>query len=231
VLGDVNMKYSTIDANVVTGASAIGGGLLVGAGGQIRNSTISGNRARIAGGGAFGYSGGQIAIVNSTISGNHASNHVGGLIASDATLSNSTVAFNQEANKYTSGVLIRDNGTVDMQSSIIAMNEAADSATGIDFRSGTSAIVTGSHNLVRASASTLPADTLHGDPLLVALADNGGPTRTHALQAVSPAIDAGNNTVPLSNDQRGTGFRRVAHDVADIGAYEFDDTIFVDGFD
>ena len=148
-----------------------------------------------------------------------------------ATLNNSTVAFNREGSKYASGVMFGDSGDIDMQSSIIAMNTTIGNSTGIDFRSGTSAIVTGSHNLVRASASTLPADTLHGDPLLVALADNGGATRTHALQAASPAIDAGNNTVPLTYDQRGTGFRRVAHDVADIGAYEFDDTIFVDGFD
>jgi hypothetical protein len=231
VLGDVNMKYSSIDASAVTAASAIGGGLLVGKGGQIRNSTISGNRASTAGGGAFGYSGGQIAIVNSTISGNRAYKHVGGLIASDATLSNSTIAFNQEANKYASGVLIRDNGSIDMQSSIIAMNYVSGGADGIDFRSSTSAIVTGSHNLIRTSIGGVPADTLGGDPLLAALADNGGATRTHALQFGSPAIDAGNNTVPVSVDQRGSGFRREAGMAADIGAYEFDDTIFVDGFD
>ena len=53
------------------------------------------------------------------------------------------------------------------------------------------------------------------DPLLVALADNGGPTLTHALGDGSPAIDAGDpaamsgmGDVPL-NDQRGAPFARV----------------------
>ena len=54
------------------------------------------------------------------------------------------------------------------------------------------------------------------DPLLGPLADNGGPTQTHALLAGSPAIDAGDplavagmNGVP-EFDQRGMPFGRVA---------------------
>jgi hypothetical protein len=34
------------------------------------------------------------------------------------------------------------------------------------------------------------------------MADNGGPTLTHALLAGSPAIDAGDNAVCLATDQR-----------------------------
>ncbi|MGH9949845.1 MAG: choice-of-anchor Q domain-containing protein, partial [Pyrinomonadaceae bacterium] len=68
-----------------------------------------------------------------------------------------------------------------------------------------------------------------GQPALLGpLADNGGPTRTHALLPGSPAINAGNNCVltangcgdgnpALSFDQRGTG--RVG--TVDIGAYEY----------
>ena len=66
------------------------------------------------------------------------------------------------------------------------------------------------------------------DPLLGALADNAGPTFTHALLAGSPAIDAGNAAFspPPTNDQRGAPFVRVFDgDGAggariDIGAYE-----------
>jgi hypothetical protein len=237
---DVNIKYSTIDANVAncdfpgifgTKLSAYGGGLFVLGGGTLRGDTISGNRAYIGGGGVFGVSDGLIDIVNSTISGNTAYGQIGGLSLHAATVSNSTIAFNIEGEKYASGVYVADSGNIDMQSSIIAMNRALDSALGIDFRAGNHAIVTGSHNLIRRSVSALPADTLDDDPLLGTLADNGGATLTHALQAGSPAIDAGNNTVPLSSDQRGSGFPRVKGMAADIGAYEFDDTIFVDGFD
>jgi hypothetical protein len=81
----------------------------------------------------------------------------------------------------------------------------------------------------------LPADTLQGDPGLLPLADNGGPTRTQALAPDSQAIDAGNDYFGLDYDQRGVGFARVSGTRADIGAYESasgsTDTIFADGFD
>jgi len=63
-------------------------------------------------------------------------------------------------------------------------------------------------------------------PLLGPLADNGGPTLTHALLAGSLAIDAGDpaavagaGNTPLF-DQRGTGFDRVRAGRIDIGAFE-----------
>jgi hypothetical protein len=55
------------------------------------------------------------------------------------------------------------------------------------------------------------------DPLLEPLANNGGITLTHALQAGSPAIDRGDPAAP-PKDQRGYG--RVG--VPDVGAFEFD---------
>ena len=79
---------------------------------------------------------------------------------------------------------------------------------------------------------SLPPDTLIGfDALLGPLAYNGGPTRTHSLLAGSPAIDAGNNVANEENDQRGPGFPRVIGARADIGALEYSDAIFVDGFE
>jgi hypothetical protein len=59
------------------------------------------------------------------------------------------------------------------------------------------------------------------DPRLGPLADNGGPTLTHALLPDSPAIDAGNNTYATDFDQRGEGFPRIAGGIIDIGAFEF----------
>lgn len=61
------------------------------------------------------------------------------------------------------------------------------------------------------------------DPLLGPLANNGGPTQTHALQRGSPAIDAGDSAFEIgrfSTDQRGSGFRRISNHRIDIGAYE-----------
>jgi hypothetical protein len=60
------------------------------------------------------------------------------------------------------------------------------------------------------------------DPLLRPLADNGGPTLTHALPCGSPAINFGSNVTGLRFDQRDHGFpRRRGHNV-DIGAVETD---------
>jgi hypothetical protein len=66
------------------------------------------------------------------------------------------------------------------------------------------------------------------DPLLAPLADNGGPTMTHALGVGSPAIDQGNATGP---DQRGlprVDNPNVANAAggngSDIGAFETQDT-------
>jgi hypothetical protein len=66
------------------------------------------------------------------------------------------------------------------------------------------------------------------DPLILPPAWNGGPTKTMALTAPSPARDAGTATGAPSIDQRG-----VLRDGApDLGAYELStDVIFADGFE
>ncbi len=55
------------------------------------------------------------------------------------------------------------------------------------------------------------------DPLLSALADNGGPTRTMLVASGSPVIDAGTSSGAPSVDQR--GYNR--NGATDIGAFEF----------
>jgi hypothetical protein len=61
---------------------------------------------------------------------------------------------------------------------------------------------------------------LNVDPRLGPLADNGGPTRTHALLPDSPALDAGTNPGALPTDQRGPGFFRTSGPRPDIGSFE-----------
>ncbi len=57
------------------------------------------------------------------------------------------------------------------------------------------------------------------DPLLGPLQDNGGPTPTMALEAGSPAIDAGSNPLGLGADQRGY-ITRSQGAAPDMGAFE-----------
>src|SRR5207248_3048941 len=62
------------------------------------------------------------------------------------------------------------------------------------------------------------------DPQLLPLANNGGPTQTHALPASSPAVDAGDNSACPQTDQRGLtrpfdgNFNGIA--ICDGGAFE-----------
>ena len=56
------------------------------------------------------------------------------------------------------------------------------------------------------------------DPRIGALADNGGPTRTRALLAGSPAIDAASATDCPATDQRGVARPQGAG--CDMGSFE-----------
>ncbi len=77
----------------------------------------------------------------------------------------------------------------------------------------------GDHNLIQnpgpCAATGDPNGDLYGlDPLIGPLADNGGPTLTHALLPGSPAINAGVES-DVTTDQRG-----LPRSKPDIGAYE-----------
>ncbi len=93
------------------------------------------------------------------------------------------------------------------------------------------------HNLSGEDSCGLadPTDLPLTDPLLRPLQDNGGPTKTHALQPSSPAIDAGDDGAAPATDQRGVS--RPQGVASDIGAFELQppsctaevDLIFADG--
>jgi hypothetical protein len=69
----------------------------------------------------------------------------------------------------------------------------------------------------------------------MSLADNSGPTRTHALRTSSPASGKGINPLALSTDQllRASGPPGAETPLPDIGAYEQarSDAIFDTGFE
>jgi large repetitive protein len=64
-----------------------------------------------------------------------------------------------------------------------------------------------------------PRDHSNTDPGLEAIADNGGPTLTHALTAGGLAVDRGVEPCPAT-DQRGA--TRPQNSGCDVGAYEFE---------
>lgn len=165
--------------------------------------------------------GGSLDARNTTFSGN---NSRGMQIGSgDATLINTTIVGSQIGVDATS--LSPFNGpTVTMQNSIVAGNSLEDIRGGAADYSASSHVLYG----VAGSGVTLTGPGIQQVADLAAagvdstLADNGGPTRTHALLPDSPAIDAGDNALAdgIDNDQRGGINDRILGGVADLGAYE-----------
>lgn len=241
VAGNLTMSSSTVDGNTsrsLSNGRAYGGGVFVRGSAYIRDSTISNNAS---GEGTFPGNVGGIAIagrapsviVNSTISGNTANNTVGGLyVYTQLTLSGSTIAFNKSTNGQTVAAgMYAYNGPLVMNSTIIANNTWGSGNYEFDL---TAFQVSGANNLVMGSNDSPPA-TLTADPHLQPLANNGGPTKTHAILATSAAVDAGNNVAGSTTDQRGSGFSRIYGPHADIGAFELQppppDIIFRNGFE
>ncbi len=146
-------------------------------------------------GGTVLLDGGSLELVNSTFTGNEG--YLGGGISSNNATTNITNSILYGNTASSAGPdLYRNGGTVNVTNSIIGASAAA------------------SGSAVNGTSSNLSS----ADPLLNALADNGGPTQTISIQAGSPAIEAGivNSFTPFT-DQRG----KIRNTISTIGAYEF----------
>jgi hypothetical protein len=215
---------------------------------NVAGSTISGNSADGDGGGlyiggasAYGSPTQRVTLSGNTFSGNSAHRSGGGVflnpgVEADAALRHSTITLNSAA---AGGGVFLASGTLALSHTIAARNTAP---VGPDLTGLFGALVDPRFNFIGNSANSGFSDSLaaepdangnifgpsHGvlDPLLGPLADNGGPTKTHALLPDSLALNAGDpsavagvDTIPQF-DQRGAPFVRVFGSRIDIGAYE-----------
>jgi len=189
-----------------------GGGILNQATLDLTNCTLSGNLSSDSGGGIQNNNSGTMKLTNCTLSGNSASNSGGGIRNFGVLdMKNSTLSGNNAA---VAGGLF-NTGELNYANTIIASGSG-----GYCYNDG-GTIGTNTHNLVQDGSC---GASMTGDPLLGPLADNGGPTQTHALLPGSPAIDTGHAAIcaapPVNNlDQRGV--TRPQGAVCDIGAFEF----------
>ncbi len=240
--GILHIERTTISGNSAGnegGTDEGGGGILISGGTlELVASSVTGNTAGSDGGGVavrYGeYAPQDSLIINSTISGN-TGDEGGGMLLDGGRFrfSNSTIAFNQGG--FRGGGLSGTSATylIDLQSTLVAGNTLNGNAANVwAFPKS----IAGANNLVHGGVgpAPMPSDTITADPLLQPLADNGGPTPTHALGEGSPAIDAGNNAIGLVFDQRGANWMREHGAAADIGALEAQpspDVIFSDGFE
>lgn len=212
-----------ITDNEITSVGSVKGGGISAQGGTlvINNSTVSNNRVisgstTNSGGGIFTSLGTVTTIINSTFSGNtvtdaagFTSNLNGGGVFNGGvmTLMNSTVTDNGAVGAASaSGIFNNSNLTI---GSTIAAGNRNNSAAP-DVADGT--VISHGFNLVgnvgsvsgfNRSSDQVGSSSALINPLLEALALNGGSTPTHALLAGSPAIDAG-DALGNFTDQRGS---------------------------
>jgi predicted outer membrane repeat protein len=202
------VSRSTICSNTAGGGS--GGGGIIAVAATLESCTISGNASLVDGGGVTFLNGGS--VTSCTVAGNRAVGVGGGLFRiSSATLlvevRNSIIATNTAAFGDFSGLFVDVFGDFTSRGSNLI---------------GVGAGSTGFENGVKNDQVGFFASPIN--PKLGPLADNGGPTKTHALLAGSPAIDRGDSNVPQLIDQRGQPRKKDGNGdrsaIVDIGAFE-----------
>jgi len=155
-------------------------------------------------------------FVNNSVSSSSLSQNGGAIyVANPATLNLTNVTFSGNTANGTGQTLYVELGaTVTMTNTIMA-NSVAGNCAG--------SVINGGHNLQYPDNSCgvgIPV----ANPLLNALASNGGHTQTMSPQALSPAIEAGDynvcQTTLKNTDQRGY-IRQTGITTCDIGAFEY----------
>ena len=223
---------SQVLGNFTTDEFGVGGGI-ENAGGEVTivESSIANNTADVGGGVE---NTGILVVLNSTISGNSAEFEGGGVenFGGNVSLISSTVSNNSAA---ADGGGIWNDGNLTVKNSLIADNPGGNCAN------DAGAVFNTEGNNLDTDDTCPGFETVSTAALaLGTLADNGGPTLTHAPGADSAALDAATDcteidgTTPVETDQRGV--TRPQGSACDIGSFELvqvddDNVIFADRFE
>jgi len=221
--GIVNFGSLAVRSSTFAGNSGGFGGAIDNLGDLlIVGGTFSGNSASYAGG-ALMMNGSSADVLNTTLSGNSTQGDGGAVFVNigSVNLRHATIAENTAHGGDGGGVRIQPAASLHMEGTLLADNtddagEAPDCSGALDSLD---------HNLIQSVLGcTVTGSTAHDltglSAVLSPLADNGGPAKTHALQAGSPAVDAGDSSAcvgDLAADQRG----QARYGTCDIGAFEF----------
>ena len=211
---------ANFNLNALTAANGYGifepGGLYTGGGTVVvSNSTFRHNTSDSAGSHIKNGLNGTLTIVNSTFfdpGGSSAIENSSGTV----NVYNSTIDGNNVSGSI--GISIPAlGGTTNLYNTIVVNNAASDCSVS----GGT--LTADSYNIDEDGTCDSASSYAYAQLHLLALADNGGPTPTMALDTYSVAINTGNDTVcaaaPVDNlDQRGETRPKGAH--CDVGAYE-----------
>lgn len=234
--GDIlNARDTTFSNNAATGTAAGGGALTAdnGATVAISHCTFVGNTVPTAlnGGIAISSGNGSLTVSNSTFTANTGSSNNPaplGVVSAASSTANTSIIKNTsfKNNTLTNGsggtgdVTVRGSGTTTCTVSNTIISDGCATFEG-------QAITSGGHNIDTGTSCgfTATGDQQNTDPLLNALANNGGPTDTMSLQGGSPAINGGDDTIcaaaPVSGvDQRGYGRPGTGQTHCSVGAFE-----------
>src|SRR5712691_8488859 len=200
----------------------------------ISRSTFDNNFASSRGAAIFNED--TLTITNSTLTSNDSGTNagIGNTLTGQVTVTNSTIVDNVA---YRGGGLANTTlGNVTVHNTIVANNQST-TLSGVKAPNIRGNFLTSGNNFIGNNADGTGFNILNSDqvgsatspfdPVIAALADNGGPTLTQAPRIGSPAIDAGNNTGSdaTTTDQRGAP--RPTNDDSDIGAVERQDVHLV----
>lgn len=173
-------------------------------------------------GGALFNLNGTVLIVSSTLAGNSASggqlNHGGNLYS--LALHGKGVQDTPGTATLTIENSILADATGDSNVTVAQGGHPFDTPTGTSVSSLTSDSVSIIEGGINNSGASVTGTPVTADPMLAALAGNGGPTQTMLPNAGSPAINTGNNAAANlpARDQRGVA--RIKGGTVDVGAVE-----------
>ncbi|MCJ7718098.1 MAG: hypothetical protein MUO54_16475 [Anaerolineales bacterium] len=204
-----NSTFQYNGADVENTAGERGGGIYNLSSLTITKSTFVGNKATETGGAIENGGSGRLAISNSTISGNATAMLAGSAILNSGeiiVMSYTTITNNTGG--APGAALMSGPDTIEIRNSIIANNTGGNCSY-----PATSTVLW--ENL--DSDGSCNGFTITDNPALDPLANNGGPTLTHALLPFSPAVDAAAGNCSTT-DQRGEP--RPEGPACDLGAYE-----------
>ncbi len=224
-----------INTNINGNSQFYGGGIDNEGQLTLENSTLADSNGAIVGGAI--YNTGGLTLINTTISGNRALWGSGIFNEGTVTLSSSTLTQNFDcpdcATGYQVGLADASGGIANQSGEFVIQNSIiSDNTTGYfsgntlvdkENNCGGSPLTPKGRNLDSDGSCNL-SNALIRNPLLGPLQDNGGSTKTHALLAGSPAIDAGDDILCPHRDQRGAVRPQNGDNLGsahcDIGAYE-----------